>query len=392
MHPAIARMRPACAAFLLAIGLVAGVAQATPALDVGDVYAAGGDVHTGGPIRGDFGAAGGKVALDQPVAGKAWLVGGAVEANAPVRDNLHVAGGDVIVDDVVGGNLFVAGGQVSVGPDAVIGGAARLFGGRVNVAGRIDGDLHVSGRHVTINGNVRGNVSVRADTVELGPDARIGGTLRYSSRSELRKDEGAVVGSIVHQRGRRQGDDAVVVSHTSGLPGPWHVGGLVMVLSLLACGAAFLFLVPRYGTQAAERLADGPLGALTLGIVAALAVPVVAVLLCITVLGIPLGVLLLLAYPVLLLAGFLVAVLAIARWLATVLRRPQPVGFARTFGWFVLALALVSLASLLPAVGGLAMVLLTLGGIGAAVMELQRRRKGGGGSPVQGQPVGAGVV
>lgn len=391
MHPAIARTRPACTAFLLAIGLLAGVAHATPALDVGDVYAAGGDVHTGGPIRGDFGAAGGKVALDEPVAGKAWLVGGSVEANAPVRDGLHVAGGDVTIDDVVGGKLFVAGGQITVGPDAVIAGTARLFGGRVTVAGRIDGDLHASGRHVTINGDVRGNVSVRADTVELGPDARIGGTLRYSARSELRKDEGAVVGSIVHQRAGRQGDDAVVVSRTFDTPGPWRVGGLVMLLSLLACGAAFLFLVPRYGAQAADRLADGPLGALTLGIVAALAVPIVAVLLCITVLGIPLGVLLLLAYPVLLLGGFLVAVLAIARWLATLLRKPQPVGFARSFGWFVPALVLVTLASLLPAVGGLAMVLLTLGGTGAAVMELQRRRKGGGSAPVQGQPVGAGA-
>lgn len=392
MHPAIARTRPACTAFLLAIGLLASVAQATPALDVGDVYAAGGDVHTGGPIRGDFGAAGGKVALDEPVAGKAWLVGGSVEASAPVRDSLHVAAGDVTIDDVVGGKLFVAGGQITIGPDAVIGGTARLFGGRVTVTGRIDGDLHASGRHVTINGDVRGNVSVRADTVELGPDARIGGTLRYSARNELRKDEGAVVGSIVHQRGRRQGDDAVVLSRTSDMPGPWHVGSLVMFLSLLACGAAFLFLVPRYGAQAADRLADGPLGALTLGIVAALAVPIVAVLLCVTVLGIPLGVLLLLAYPLLLLGGFLVAVLAVARWLATVLRKPQPVGFARTFGWFVLALAFVALASLLPAVGGLAMVLLTLGGTGAAVMELQRRRKGGGSAPVQGQPLGAGAT
>ncbi|HEY1230593.1 MAG TPA: polymer-forming cytoskeletal protein [Ramlibacter sp.] len=392
MHSAIVRSRPVCTAFLLALCLLAGVAHAGSAPDGGDVYAAGGDVRTGGPIRGDFGAAGGKVALDEPVAGKAWLVGGAVEAKAPVRDNLHVAAGDVVVDDVVGGKLYVAGGQVTLGPDAVIGGGARLFGGRVTVGGRIDGDLHVSARRVVIDGDVRGNVSVRADTVELGPDARIGGTLRYSARDELRKDQGAVVGSIVRQRGRSQGDDAVVISRTSGGPSPWHLGGLVSVLSLLACGAAFLVLLPRYGAQAADRLVDGPLGALTLGVVVALAVPIVAVLLCITLVGIPLGVLLLLAYPVLLLAGFLVGIVAIARRLATALRKPQPVGFARTYGWFVLALAVVVLVSMVPAIGGLAMALLALGGTGAAVMELQRRRKGGGSAPVHGQPVGAGIA
>ncbi|WP_427911594.1 bactofilin family protein [Ramlibacter sp. MMS24-I3-19] len=393
MPPAIASKRPACTAFLLALCLFAGVAHAAPALDVGDVYAAGGDVRTGGPIRGDFGAAGGKVALDEPVAGKAWLVGGSVEARAPVRDSLHVAAGDVVVDDVVGGKLLAAGGQIAIGPEAVIGGGARLFGGRVTVDGRVDGDLHVSARHVTINGDVRGDVSVRADTVELGPEARVGGTLRYTARNELRKDEGAVVGSIVHQRGRARGEDQVMVARPFEMPGPWHIGGgLVSVLSLLACGAAFLFLVPRYGEQAAERLADGPLGALTLGVVVAVAMPIVAVLLCITVLGIPLGVLLLLAYPVLLLAGFLVAVLAVARRLAAALRKPQPVGFGPAFGWFALALGLVLLASLLPAIGGLAVALMTLGGTGAAVIELQRRRKGGGGAPMHGQPMGAGIA
>lgn len=387
MLPAIARMRPACTAFLLVLGLLAGAAQSAPASDAGDVYAAGGDVHPGGPIRGDFGAAGGKVALDEPVAGKAWLAGGAVEARAPVGGSLHVAAGDAVVDDVVGGRLVVAGGQVAVGPEAVIGGTARLYGGRVTVAGRIDGDLHVSGRRVILNGQVRGDVSVRADTVELGPDARIGGMLRYSARNELRRDEGAVVGGIVRQRGRSTGDSKVV-SRGFDVPSPLRIGALVSLLPLLACGAAFLFLVPRLGGQAADTLADGPLGALALGIVVALAVPVVAVLLCITVLGIPLGVLLLLAYPVLLLGGFLVAVLAIARRLAAALRKPQPAGFARSFGWFVLALVLVALVSLLPAIGGLAMVLLVLGGTGAAVMELQRRRKGGR-APAQASAVGA---
>src|SRR4051812_20617744 len=72
------RMRPArtpdkcptCVGFVLALCLFAVSAlPAVAAPEAGDVYVAGGDVHTGGPIRGDFGAAGGKVSLDEPVAG-----------------------------------------------------------------------------------------------------------------------------------------------------------------------------------------------------------------------------------------------------------------------------------------------------------------------------------
>ena len=392
MRHAPACTRPSWAAFLLALSLLgAGAAHAASTPEVGDVYVAGGDVRTGGPIQGDFGAAGGKVSLDEPVAGDAWLVGGAVEVHGPVRNALHIAAGEALVDGVVGGNMIAAGGKVTLGSDTVVGGTARLYGGRVTMEGRIDGGLHASGRRVTINGEVRGDVDVRAENLELGPDARIGGTLRYSSRNELRKAEGATVGSVVRKRVPRDGDDDVFVSGSWDVPSPWRIGGLVSALSLLVSGAVFLFLVPRYGAQAADRLGEGPLGALTLGVVFAIAVPIVAVLLFITLLGIPLGLLLLLAYPVMLLAGFLVAVLAIGRRIASALRKPQPVGFARSLGWFALALLLVMLASLLPGVGGVALALLVLGGTGAAVIELQRRRKGGG-TAAHGQPAGAGLA
>jgi cytoskeletal protein CcmA (bactofilin family) len=391
MRPAIAIQRPTRVAYLLALCLFAALlSPAHAAPETGDVYAAGGDVRTGGPIRGDFGAAGGKVSLDEPVAGDAWLAGGSVDVRAPVRDRLRVAGGEVNVDSVVGGQLVAAGGQVALGSDAVIGGNARLYGGRINVEGRVDGDLHASARRLTINGEVRGDVDARADTIELGPDARIAGTLRYSSRSELRKADGAsIAGAVVRNRGRSLGgDDVVIAKGEWNFPRPWRLGSIAAVLSLLACAAVFLLLVPRYGVQAAQRLAEGPLGALTLGVVAVIAVPVIAVLLCITILGIPLGLLLFAVYPVLLLAGFIIAVLAIARALAAALRRPAATGFAATFGWFTLALVLVLLAGLVPGVGKVAIALMVLGGTGAALVELQRRRKGGGPTPTD-RPVSA---
>jgi cytoskeletal protein CcmA (bactofilin family) len=349
-------------------------------------------VRTGGPIRGDFGAAGGKVSLDEPVAGDAWLAAGSAEVHAPVGERLRVAGGEVKVDSAIGGKLTAAAGQLTIGPSAAIGGTATLYAGRAVVDGRIDGDLHATARQLTINGQVGGDVDAQVDTIELGPGARIGGTLRYAARTELRQAEGATVGSIVKgQRDRRAERDQVVIERSWQFPGSWPMGGLAALLSLVASAAIFLLLVPRYAAHAADRLADGPLGAVALGVVVVLMVPVVAVLLCVTVLGIPLGLLLLAVYPVLLLAGYFIGVLAIARRLAAALRKPQPTGFAGTFGWFALALVLAVLAGLVPGLGKLAMALLVLGGSGAAVIELQHRRKGGGPTASRRQ-IGAGLA
>lgn len=391
--PAIARQRSTRRSGLVALCLLAGLlSPAFAASEAGDVYVAGGDVHTGGPIRGDFGATGGRVSLDGPVAGSAWVAGGSVEVHSPVGAALRIAGGDVRVDSEVGGNLVAAGGQVAVGEGAVVAGTATLYAGRVSVDGRIDGDLHASARQITINGEVRGDVDARADTIELGPNARIGGTLRYRSRTELRKADGATIGATVLRKRERAGDgNDVVVRHRSlDLPGPWRLGSLAVLLSLLVSAAVFLALVPRYAAQAADRLVEGPLGAVAMGVVAVVMVPVVAVLLCITLLGIPLGLLLLAVYPLFLLVGFFVGVLAIARRLAFALHKPQG-GFAGSFGWFVLALVLALLIGSVPGLGKLAIALLVLGGSGTAIAELQRRRKGGG-PAAQGEPVGAGLA
>src|SRR5882724_8986211 len=70
-----------------------------------NVYAAGGQVHPAGPVRGDFLAAGGRVVLDQSVSGDAALLGGSVDVRAPVGDDLRAAGGDINIESSVGGEL-----------------------------------------------------------------------------------------------------------------------------------------------------------------------------------------------------------------------------------------------------------------------------------------------
>lgn len=341
-----------------------------------NAYAAGGDVRTTAPIEGDLIAVGGRIVLEQRVGGDATLAGGAVDVRAPVGDDLRVAGGDITVENAVGGELFAAGGNVVVRAPAVITGPASVHGGSVTLAGRFDGDLRASAQKLTLDGEVKGNVHLAAEAIELGPKAHIDGNLSYASAAEIRKDPAAVVAGTV----TREAASAAPATRERGRAGaPGAVaGGVFSYLAFLACAAVFLLLLPRFSEQAPQRIQASPWLALAIGFGTLGAVPVLAVLLFITLLGIPLGVAVMALYPVLLLGGFLVGVLFLARRLPPALRQPAPTTFLRLMAYFAGALLLMMLVGRVPFVGALALGILSLAGMGACVLEMYERRRGPG--------------
>jgi hypothetical protein len=84
-----------------------------------------------------------------------------------------------------------------------------------------------------------------------------------------------------------------------------------------------------------------------------------------------------------------VGVLSIARLAKAALRKDAPESFAIRIGFFALALLLVMLVARLPFVGGLAVGVVTVLGIGACVLEVYRRRQGGVISPDAALPASA---
>ncbi len=351
-----------------------------------NVYSAGSVVRPPATIEGDFVAAGGKVIIDQFVKGDAALAGASVNVRAPVGDDVRIAGGDVILESAVGGELFVAAANISLTRTARVANATSLFAGDVRIDGNIDGPLKVSARKIVLNGEVHGNARLFAEQIELGPMAKISGTLHYGVSGELRKAEGATVGGAI-MRGRGTGaegqDDAADEDsadaeqgwyrHTE-MRGPAWLVSVVVFLSLLACVSVFLLLFPVFPGLAAARIGSAPLRTMAAGFAAVLGTPMLAGLLFITILGIPLGIGLLALYPVLLLAGYVVGLLFVSRRAQTAMGKPLPGSLVGAIGFFALTLLLVMLLARLPFVGPLVILLLTVAGAGACVLELFRRR------------------
>jgi len=352
-----------------------------------NVYAGGGQVHPSGPVRGDFTAGGGKVVVDQPIGGDASVAGGSVDIRASVGDDVRAAGGDVSIESAVAGELFAAGGNVSVTPAAAVGRGATLYGSSVEVDGRIDGDLNVTAQKISINGEVRGNTRLVAEEIELGPQARIRGTLSYASKAELKKAAGAMIAGAVTReedhpgQSNRPGRDG---GWERSVQGPYWISSAISFLALLAFAVIFLLIAPRFGDRAADRIQYSPWLALAVGFGSVVAIPFLALLLFVTLLGIPLAIAVMALYPALMLAGFVIGILFIARLLRAAMRKPPPLSFKATLGYFAASLLLTLLVARVPLVGGLLIGLLSVCGVGGCVLELYWRRKGTkGGLPAE---------
>lgn len=351
----------ACLA-VLALAGTAGAEEQVAGTAGDDHFAAGDKVTVEKPVAGDTFVAAGRSELRSRVEGDAVVTGGEVDLTGDVGHDAYAAGGLVRVAASIAGNLRAAGGEIRLGPAADITGNASLAGGSIRIEGRIGRDLTAYGGDVELDADVAGDVEIAADQVVIGPKARVGGKLVYTSRNEAQVSPAAQIAGGVERR-----EDSV---HSW----KWHdglghtvsaVGQFFLLMGVLVLGTLLLFAFPQFTRESAALVRSDPLASVVLGFAVLVAVPMAILLSFITIVGIPLGIAAIFGYGLLLMLGYLNGALAVGDWLLARLGEPR----ASQAGWRVvfLLLALVALMALrhLPWLGTACVFVVFIAGLGA---------------------------
>src|SRR5581483_4295498 len=276
---------PVVVAFLVFLaGLTAHADEPVRQYTAGtDRFVAGSVAYVTQPVAGDLIAAGGTVDVRALVSGDLIAAAGEVRVDANAGQDLYAAGGRVLVNAAVSRNARLAGGTVEITPDARIMGNLSVAAGRVDIRGHIDGYLQVSSGYVYINGPVGGNVRASAGEVELGPQARISGTLRYAANRELKRDPAAQVQGGIQRTAQTVPWETAkrVTAFAVAAWWIWMIGLLILAAVLVAALPGFFASLTQ---TLRERL---PLSVL-LGFVVLVCVPVAVLLLLVTMIGAPL--------------------------------------------------------------------------------------------------------
>ena len=329
----------------------------------GNAYLAGTDVTVAVPVPGDVSAVGGTLTLAAPVEGDALLTGGTVTVERPVGGDARIAGAHVVVTAPVAGDLAIAGGTVIASSTAT---DLRVLGGTVQVTGS-GGKAVIYGGNVYLSGSFAGDVEVIAtDHLALAEGTQIAGSLKYDAPQQAEIPATATITNGVIYTGASSFLPTVEQAETFALAGA-SVFFVVRILAVLIAAALLAGLFPQFSQYVADRaLAPSPgrfaLLAL-LGFAVVFAAPVLIFLLLISFVGMAAAFLLLAAYVLLLMLGYLYAGIIAGAALGRNF-------FKRTFVTWKLALLgmlVLSLVGLVPVLGRLVVFILFLAATGALV-------------------------
>ncbi len=324
-----------------------------------DIFAAGGEVDVSGTNAADIFVAGGEINIDGTSAKSSTVAGGSVQYRGLSTGDLITAGGELdLVRADISGDLMAAAGSLQIRPDTQVGGDALLVGGEVLIDGQIAGDLWARGGEVRLRGTIAGNVNLAGGELVIEPGSRIGGNLTYQSKEALSIPLEVVAGTTT-QLGR---------SRVVPVEGPLGVWARIGLFAGLALAALVLYgVTPATVDGAVDRLIARPGASFFIGVAIFVALPLLALLLAITLIGLPLS----LFVGALYVAGFIPSYLIAATWAGGRLAHlagQSPAPWGARFFWLLIGLAALILTSGVPVIGVVVSGVALLFGMGALTL------------------------
>jgi hypothetical protein len=234
--------------------------------------------------------------------------------------------------------------------------------GDVTVAarGEVSGDLVVVSGKVRILGTVKGDAVSIADRAVLGRRASVEGDLLYADKKPT-VPRGASVGGDVKR---------LDVDKATGAVGPAAGAAIWLAVSVSAflLGLLLLWLFPRAAAAVFEVAGERTGAAVGFGLLAFFLLPILGFILLVTVIGLPLGLLLLLALMPIYAIAYTTSAWALGRRILGPDRN-------RVLA-FLVGLVILRVLALVPILGGIVWFAAAVFGLGLLILAAGRGRRG----------------
>jgi cytoskeletal protein CcmA (bactofilin family) len=368
----------AVAALVLVLGAVAGVGpspaealEARSGMEVtvgaaqtveGTLVAAAETVRIDGTVDGDLIVAAAHVDVRGTVRGDLVVAASTVEVVGTVGGSAYVAAGTLTLRGRVERGLYAADRRILIESGARVGGDLTLAGRSLEIGGQVERGVTMFAHEAAVSGHVGRDLRFRGGRLEVRAPARVEGAVRADvvRASDVTIDVQAAVAGPVLTRVRSRaaawyGEPRVWFWAATSFFGAALLGwvGLVLAPGLVLDSADAVW---RWGTS------------LGWGVATVIGGPIAILLLAVTLVGLPLALILLGLYLLALYASKIVVGLAIGRMLVKPRANPQRDALKA----LVVGLALLSLAAVLPVVGGPVRVAAICLGVGALVRRFAR--------------------
>lgn len=326
------------------------------------LYSSGKTIDIAGTVNGDVFCAGQTVTVSGTVHGDVICAGQTVDISGTVDGDIRAAGQTVTVSGTVSRNLTVAAQTFQYNNGAEVKGDATITAADSTLAGSIGRDVVIGGSTVSLKGTVGRNVRASAEKLSASNGAVVSGNLEYTSSKGADIATGATVaGKVTHHVPEQHKEKR----HDGSIFGFGFVWFLYVLIASLLIAMALVLLAPGVLHRTAQQATDHLGKTMLVGLVAGVVVPIVIISLMVSIVGIPLALLALLTWMLIFfisgpVAGYYLGSMVLSK-------SHNPVVIMALGGTLLVVLYFI------PFIGFLAIILASLIGTGAILLELKRR-------------------
>jgi cytoskeletal protein CcmA (bactofilin family) len=330
-----------------------------------DLYVFGSNITIDGTVNGDLWAFGNTITVSGKVNGSVVAAGQTINISGTVSRAVRLAGETINIGGNLNGDLIVFSSQTIIDSKAKIGGDF-LFGARsVHIDGLVKKNVKGGAHEVVIADGVTGDVELTVDSLTVASKADIKGNLTYTSENKADIQSDAKVGGTT----THNFPEAKKRAPLSGIGGK-----LIGFLMALVTGLIIILIAPRRSASVADAIRNRPWASLGWGAVVLFAIPIAVILVCITVIGIPVGLMVLVLYAIAIYISQVFVGLLIGRLIIRRFRERE--SRAIMVGALALGLAILTLLGLIPYVGFWIGLAVALFGLGAMLISQTAFRNG----------------
>ena len=324
-------------------------------------YAGGDNIVANGHFFNDVIIAGNNVTIDGIVDGDVIAAGANIIINAEIRGNIRAAGNSVTINGTVKKNTTIFAGQIMINATANLERDLTAFGGILDIYSPVAGKVYANAGQISINNILANDVDLNESSqLSIGAAGKILGNLEYQATADqaLTNMEDKVEGQVIRQEPSAEKKNAaeknILSKYTTASFWLWSI---IKLLSLLLTGLIFVNIFKDKTTAAVTQMHCCPGKNLLRGIIISICAPFLCFIAMLTVIGLPLGLISLLAYGITIYLAMIIAGTAMGK--AILPNTKSLVGPA------FLGIIILWLIKLIPFVGGVAFCLAILMAIGA---------------------------
>ena len=334
------------------------ITTVTQAETLKNAYLAGNSVNFSGKATQDLFAAGNTISIGGSVGASLMAAGNTITLSAPVGNSARIAGNNLVIQSSVGSDLMAAGNAIALGPNAQVSDDLIAAGNVLDLAGNVNGNALLAGSQININGQIKGDVTIKGSgKVVIGDNAVIGGNLNYEAAEPATIAAGAKIAGTTNFKkvARQTGSKNMMTGKLVGLVTFFSLGALIATFLTLWL---LTYIFPKLTRRYLEAAMAKPAESIGMGFVYLVVVPVAAIILLVTLIGIPLSILVFGTYGV----AVAIAKLFVPVFVGSLLFKWFGKSKEYRIDWLTILIGIVATAIIgaIPFIGGLALLLVFL--------------------------------